>query len=392
MSGMFGIKSKILAVSLICALLLSGCRESLHSAGLREVDRMALVQTMGVDMKAGQVCLSVSTNPARSGSAAGETTVLTQRADSLAAALEALPALSPGRELFFGHVQHLIIGQAAAEAGLRPYLDYVERAIQMRLDTYIYVVKDGEAGAVLSGGEDSSARLERLGESIELQSCGSLCTVREAAVSLAENGTALIPAVEQQAARLHQPDGEGESPVYAGYALILDGCLAGYAQGDCARGVNLLTGKVRRGILEVPDGQGGTVALRLNGAALEVEPVLQGGYLRSLRLRGELELNLEGITHAVDPEEESTLAQLERQAAAGAKSCMEQALALAQELGADFYGLGRRLELAEPQAFDMLSGGWAAEFPALDITVEVQAKIARSYDISAAVPTDGGGN
>lgn len=371
-------KKRALCWALVPVLLFSGCSgQTLHSA-LREIDQIELVETLGADDVAGMVRMSVSTNVEQSSSAP---TVLAHSGSSVAEALEKMSAFTPKRYLFFGHTKHFVLGQAAAEKGLGPYMDYVERAMVMRLDTNLFIVKDGSAEEVITGEGDISSMLDSLENDIRENSEGYVYNFKDVAQALIYGNTALVAAVEAVPAEEYQPGVEGDMVRFAGYALIRDGKLVAFADPDCAKGINLLIDQVEGGILPVPDGKGGYASLRLTQSKLELEPQMEQGKMTSLTLKVDLKMNLEGLQNSLDVYDPQVLQGLEEKAAQIEKMRLDRALDLAQSLDADFYGLGKRLELEKNSAYRSLDADWKEVFPGLPLKVQVEVEVERSYDI-----------
>ena len=102
--------------ALISALLLSGCAAGGVSASHRDLEQMRLVQTLGMDRDAsGGVTLSAVCSAPR---AEGKPMLLRGGGTGILDAMDTLQAHAVEGELFFGHVNYLLIGRAAAEAGL----------------------------------------------------------------------------------------------------------------------------------------------------------------------------------------------------------------------------------------------------------------------------------
>ena len=57
----------------------------------------------------------------------------------------------------------------------------------------------------------------------------------------------------------------------------------------------------------------------------------------------------------------------------------ELCLAASQALEADFLGLGAQLEREQPRRWREISGGWDALLPQLELHVEAEATLLRSY-------------
>ena len=127
---------------------------------------------------------------------------------------------------------------------MEKYLQHMERSPEMRLNTFLYVVRDGTAQeAVSAAGKETGGVVElltSLEKDVQLMSESHVFTCGETAEQLAEQGACLAAAVRL----VHREDIlAGEDPVTLaaeGYAILKEGRLAGYLDADLARGVNLL--------------------------------------------------------------------------------------------------------------------------------------------------------
>lgn len=366
-------------------LLLSGCENAEFLPYAREVEKMALMRTLGVDAAGDGVRVTASSGVQSKGADKGDEPplVLSQTAGTVSGACLAMQSQGTS-DIFFGHVGQLLLGEELAQRGLYEALGYVERDIEMRLDTELYVVKAGTAEkAVSASATNASAPADRL-EALEADAgllAGSMPrSVKDVLSGLARDGASFAPAVVLTPRR--QGDG-GQGEEYdlntAGYAVFRDGALAGWAEDDAARGVNLLLGRVEADVLELSRPEG-AVALRVVGAKTKVVPVFEGGVLTGLRVRCGVEANVAeapaGLTLSED-----VLKDLRAGLARAEEARLRRALDLSQTLDADFLGLGRRAGMAAPWRWDALRAAWKSAFPTLDIQLAVSADIQRSYDV-----------
>ncbi|MCI9118253.1 MAG: spore gernimation protein GerC, partial [Flavonifractor sp.] len=153
-------KGKAIALAAGCCLLLSGCGGLDLLPYARELEGMALMRTLGVDAAAEGVAVTASTDAGEEG---GERAQVAERtAPSISAAVLGMQA-EGAAYVYFGHVGQLLLGEPLARRSAGGALDYVLRDVEMRLDTELYVVRDGGAGeAIAQAAEEGSAagRLE----------------------------------------------------------------------------------------------------------------------------------------------------------------------------------------------------------------------------------------
>ena len=348
------------AVLALACLLLTGC------SGLpypREMGDMALLRTMGVDREEDGLGVTVSTGP-RARGLQGEqegAMVLSALRPSLSSAVLALQSLSDSY-VFFGYVDQLLLGEGLTRDGVIPVLDYFSRDVELGLGAQVWVIRDASARqAVESGGEQGvESRLSTLRTDGETGVAAISRTAGEVYSDLLEQGSCYLPALV-----LSGPD--GTTLMEGGYAVVKDGVLAGFLEGDGARGLELLAGKPSADVLEVELPQG-LATVRVSKAVT----------LCSLGAEGQLELTCRVTAHLVERPERLETGQLEelaRELEARERRRMETALEQLRAWGCDCLGLGARAGLSAPGQWARLEPEWEETFSRLAPTLEVRAEV-----------------
>ncbi|MBM6664467.1 Ger(x)C family spore germination C-terminal domain-containing protein [Flavonifractor plautii] len=354
-------KKQVLLV-LLLMLLLTGCRR--YSGFLpyaREIEDMELIRTLGVD-GAGETGVAIT---ASGGTSQEETEVVSGEAGTISAAVLELQG-EGSSYLYFGHVTQLLLGEELVRRGVMPSLDYVLRDVEMRLETALYVVRNGTAGqAIEAAAADGSAtdRLEALADDAGLTANSMPRTVKDVLAELDRQGASFLPAVLAD-----------DGLTAAGYGILKDGALVGWAEGDAALGVNLIFGKVDADVVEVQAPNGTAAALRVVGAAASVRPIWQGDTLAGLKIHCKVDANLAEGSAMPD---QATLDALEAALAQVEAGRMAQALELSRALDADYLGLRQSAAFAVPWHKGVLLGSQSMKDLKLEATAE--AVIQRSY-------------
>ena len=354
-------KKQVLLV-LLLMLLLTGCRR--YSGFLpyaREIEDMELIRTLGVD-GAGETGVAIT---ASGGTSQEETEVVSGEAGTISAAVLELQG-EGSSYLYFGHVTQLLLGEELARRGVMPSLDYVLRDVEMRLETALYVVRNGTAGqAIEAAADDGSAtdRLEALADDAGLTANSMPRTVKDVLAELDRQGASFLPAVLAD-----------DGLTAAGYGILKDGALVGWAEGDAALGVNLIFGKVDADVVEVQAPDGTAAALQVVGAAASVRPIWQGDTLAGLKVHCKVDANLAEGSAMPD---QATLDALEAALAQVEAGRMAQALELSRALDADYLGLRQSAAFAVPWHKGVLLGSQSMKDLKLEATA--QAVIQRSY-------------
>ena len=353
-------------------LLLPGCARS-ATDGPREPEETELLRTLGLDREGEGVRLTAAEGaPHTSENGEGRAVRLFSReAPSMSAA--ALAVQTGGSAyLFFGHVGELVLGEELCRAGIGEALGYVERDIEMRLDTRVFAVRGASAQELLTGaaqGESAPCdRLEAIAADAGLGTSPVMTTARDLIVSLGQNGAALVPAVVPS-------DDEGEDGIRcAGYAVFRGEALAGYLEGEAAAGADLLLSAVEADVIGTCAG-----ALRVVGVRTAVRPVFREDALSGFAVECRVEANLAESDALREGEEKIGRACAE--AAAAETGRITAALTALQALDADALGLARRLALAAPLRQGQIESAWREGFPRLPFTVETRVTLRRGYHI-----------
>lgn len=360
-------------------LLLSGCKADFLPQS-REIENMALMRTMGVDAQESGVAVTVSSGVQSKGPGEGSEPpqVFSQKARTVSGACLAMQSEGDSY-LFYGHVGQLLLGEEQAFRDVTEALDYVERDLEMRLDTEFYVVKGGGAREAISAvaTPDSAAvdRLEALEQDAGLTPATMPRTVKDVLAGLAQNGASFAPAISMTGS------GEQKELRPAGYAIFKERALVGWAEGEAARGINLILGKTDADVLEQNASNGEKLALRLVSADAKVHPVFDGDALVGLDLDCSVEANVAQAPEGLNLEQGGELERLRAALASTVQRRVRQTVIVSQTLNADFLGLAKRAGLSAPWHWAAIQAQWEEKFAALPVTVRVEAKIERGYDI-----------
>lgn len=345
---------------LAACLLLTGC-SGLPTA--REMEDMALLRTLGVDPSPAGVAVTGSTGPrARGLQGEGEPAlVLTADRASLSAACLAMQGQSDSF-VFFGYVDQLLLGEKLAEQGVRPVLDYFSRDAELGLGAQLWLIREASAREALSAGGDEGldARLETLQNDSEMGIANLTRTAGEVYTDLLELGCAYIPALS--------PAGDGDALLReAGYGVLKGDVLAGFLEGDPARGLELLAGGPSADILdaELP---GGPISVKITSAHTKSTLVFRGNTPSALELTCKIEARLSEYRRRPEGEELKELrGELERRE----RERITAALDRLRAWGTDCAGLGAKAGMSHPARWQAVRADWPEWFSRLPVELEV---------------------
>lgn len=369
---------KILCLVLAALLTLSGCAQSGSIyANYRAVEDMQLVQTFGFDWQDGEITVTVSS---------GEETdklpssLLSASAPDIPQAIEKLQDWSAREDLYFAHIRYVVVGEEAARHGLETLLDWFERGVQVRLDLPIFVVEGGTARELISGSSDKlyeiTSVLMSLERDVERRGSSWPFTLRELAARMSRSGAGLCTSVRVAETGDNVPSAEdGVTAMETGFAVFSDWKLRGFSGGEAAEGICLLLNKSGAANVLLPGVGGGFVTLELSGAKAKLKSHRDAAGAPSLGI----DIECAASVVSADPgaiSHEQQLKLLEKELGQWLGARTEAALSLSRELETDFLELGR---IFGGESMDK------AALEALPVTLTLQPKVERSYDILFAV-------
>ncbi len=359
------------------APLLSGC------AGLyaerREVERLRLVETMGLDPAPDGLWMSLCS----SGTREEDPSCYSGAGSSLSDALDRLRSRSAEEELFCGHLQHILVGQDYARQGMESLLSAVCRSSDLRLDLPVWMILNGTAReAVCEAGDEENgvpALLSALQQ--DREGAGVLSAAGAILRDLERQGSSLVRALELQPSS--EEGGEGLSLVPAGYGVLVGGQLRAQISPENGAAAELLTDSLRPCVMTIRDGRGRAVTLELLGGSSGLSPIWgEDGALNGLeitiRVRAVV-LEIEGCSQVADPR---CLAELRARMEAELSCRAGEVISLSRELKGDFLSLGKRVELGSPIRGRGLGEGLGPLLPELPIRLILQGELLRSNDIN----------
>lgn len=417
----------------ICSLpALSGCG-SIYS-NYREIQQLMVVQTMGIDREKGGVQVSMAAAAEASG---GEPRRMSAQGSTVTAAIDRAYKLSYEEEIFFSHVNHLLVGEAAAEEGLDAFLDYVSQSPTMRIDIPLYIVRGGTANqAVMEVGDSSkgiSEVMQTVHESFASPSNSRVFTVADTINSLLRYGSALVCAVEcvpssesvspgksesaqgggeqntqegegqnTQQGEKQNPQQEEQSPqqeegqnaqdktqgenslmaVPAGYAVIRDGKLCKFIEPEEAVAVGLLTGSLPITDITVTDKNGKNASLELNQGSAQITPVWSGkGQLKGLNIQAQVSASVLETDNWQHDNSNEYINHLTAQLESAVSQRLSSLLRTSMKLKADFLGLAGQVERKSPENYRLMSQRFSELLPGLELQITVSGQLSHTNDM-----------
>lgn len=350
-------------IVILCALLLlTGC----GTGRPRELSHLRIAEVLGLDISGENTVLAVA------GSSMGEGAERLHISGSAATAVGAMERVreKASGELFYGSTEYLLLGEDAAY-NLTPALELAARSPELRLSLPLFILRGGEAGALVMDCEEVSKLLAVQEQSIRERGAGHIPDCAEICRRLLRNGAALAAAISRE------DNSDAPALLPAGYAIIKGTALAGYLTGETALGVGLLSGKPGCARIELPSG----AALEISGGAVKLKPRWDAsGEPQGLSAEVSVTASVVTLPDGVP----MSCPELERELENRAALWVQTVLSAAQRLNADFIGIGERFRLDKPRLWAKLETHWGEILPRLELDVRASAKIERSYGSDSA--------
>lgn len=339
---------KYIIIMYMALALLTGCDG--RSAGW-QTGNVTLVRALGVDLTGAGIDLVAW---------GGDGERLSAEGGSVADGLNRLKEMGTGF-VHFGHADQILLGEDFARDKMPDLVDFVARDRQIGPGARLWVLRQD----MPRDAADVAARLERLASAREAGTTRS-CTVTQLMRAIAEEGSTLAPALswEEEELRL------------AGYAVLRQGRLVGFLEGEQALGAELLCGQGAGQLVAVTLPDGAPVTLSVERASVCCEPLLAEGTLCGARLRCSVRLEVAQGAPLTKEQRREVVRQAEERLCRRIVST----LACAQFWDADFVGLEQHLRAA-CSAQEWNGVDWARGFRTLPLQAVVSAEVAWPADV-----------
>ena len=376
------IMGKSMAALVAAALLtLTGCEGNLLPKS-RDITTVELMQVLALDEGENGTLSVTAASGVHSGGQNGDPqppVILEREAPTVFAACMSIQSDGNGYASF-GHMEQCVLSARVAQRSMSSLLDFLERDPEMRLDAHLYVTEQEPAAELLKAVSDenrsATERLEAIGRELSVQSFGWPVTVREFMIDMEENGCGLMPL-------LTLTEEEQEKAIQCGsMGWFQEGDYKGALTQGQSRAAAMLEGKLGSSAVEVRLSDGGLAGLRLTEVKCKWKPIWSGQRLAGVDVSVDVKADLAELQGDTNLYSERTRKELLERMETQLKREIQELLELSQKEGADFLHIEREVRLQCPAQYRRLEEHWAEWFPALNLNVEVQGIIERSYDLN----------
>lgn len=384
-----------LALSLVMAaatLPVAGCWNS------RELDKLAIVTAMAIDRvpETGEYDLAfqvvIPSQMTHSSNGGGEMpfAIYGIRAPTLFEGIRKASKEVP-RQLFFSHIQIVVLGEKLAESGITEIFDFFERSHEVRLTSMLLVGRGTPPDKLIS----ALMPVERLQATAVLEEAKLTSRIWSETVPVeiddvirklinkgAEPTIGGLKLIGNSKAAMQKKSMESSRPPYhlevEDIAMFREGKLVGWLEKEAARGYLFVANKVRSSIINLPcEDRPDGVALEIIQSKTDTGVAMKDGRLR-VNVVVSSEASVGEVKCGIALEKLEVTRQLEREWEEAVRSNIESAVAQAQALKTDIFGFGVELQRSHPKQWKKAEKEWDEVFAAAEIDVKFHGAIRRA--------------
>ncbi len=294
------------------------------------------------------------------------------------------------RQLFFAHLQLVVIGEELAKHGIQDLFDFFERSKEPRLTTMVLVARGSEAKPIIS----TLTSLEKIPAnsvagkikmSSILLSENFRIEIYEVLRGLVSQGEPLINGVKltgdpdkgMDKSNVEQTNPAAEV-IIQGMAIFKNGKLKGWLDNGEARGTTWILNKMKSTIVELDcKKKKNSIGVEIIRSLTELHAEIKNGE-PIIHIHVKEEGNLSEVQCPIDLSSVSVIGDLENEWEIKTKSEVMSAVKAAQNEKSDFLGFGDAVNRANPKLWEKIKKDWSEKFATCKVDVKVDAYIRRS--------------
>lgn len=409
-------KKIMLAIILIFLIFLSTGFDDIIR-GRTEIENLYSITAGGVDKNNdnnSDEYLVTTLSPTTEEEAIKPTNIMTASGKTVFEANRLLGLYSE-KDIFWGHNKYILVGEEAAKDDVFKYLDFFMRDQEVRLSATPLVIRGTTAQKFISSQYEQNinipSNLDNIIENLNLESYSSQLDMIQFINLTYESKNGYLPYIElekeskdffieQGSEPVEQNHGQlqekqnnipSESEIFSndvaahipGYALIKKGKVIDYMEDETARGLSWMINKVVSGTIVITlDGK--KINLEIITGKCDMTPKIENEKL-SAEINVKVSSNISEIDEMNVVVDNHFLKSLKDAQKRHVQKEIEDALKILQGYEIDIIGLGDKFYHKYPLKWDEYKEDWEKIFGDIDITVEVESDIERSYKFKSSV-------
>jgi len=396
---------KIIKIITIIAIIIfvSLSKKSLLPMG-KEIDNIEVLKLVGLDYnkkdKENKAILSFMMEKEEGGIGSQDQSkkeyqeVMTYKAISFTEAVRNMQFYSD-KDIAGSHVKYFLIGEETAKNNIDDALDIISKDQEVRMSGHIYLIKGGTSQSFLEEMVSSeykvSEKLQSMEEKSSQKSIVNYLSFSDLlAKKLSDSSVYLVPALEINASeKLTDVKGSEKeedetlekSFNFYGYGIMKDTKLVDYINGEEAIIYNMLINKSEGGNIDIENKKGEVLSFGLNDITTDYSFKFGKDKLKNINIMVNFRSNYEEVhtkEHIVYSDDINEYEKLQEEKI---KKQVEKLIAKSQKLGLDILGMGQKIKLKHPYKYMNIKDTFKEDYMTLDINVEVNASIDRTYDM-----------
>ncbi|MEW9700533.1 Ger(x)C family spore germination protein [Paenibacillus sp. SI8] len=389
-------KTSWLAMVLLlsCVMLMTGCWNR------RELSDLSIVTAIGIDKAAEENEYRFSfqiINPREiasgpSGGGGGRNSPVSIVSGTGATLFEAIRKTSQivPRQMFFAHIQLVVIGESLAKEGIADLFDLFERAHEARMTSDVMIARGTSAESVISmltifEKIPANAAVGKLKFTSAIWSENIKVGIDDVIRALTGEGVEPVisgiringdPQKGTETSNLSSTQPKAMIQI-SGIALFREGKLAAWLDGDNARGFMWAKNKMKSTVVKLDcKNKKGGLGIEVTGSKTKIDTEIRDGE-PTMHVRIREEGNINEVKCATDYGKTEEVAKSERAWSEETKREVLASVKAAKQARSDVFGFGTVISRKAPNDWKRLKKSWADTFADLQVEVEVESFIRR---------------
>lgn len=298
------------------------------------------------------------------------------------------------KDIYWGHIDYILIGQDTAKKGINKYLDMLVRDHETKLNAKVVITQGATASEFIKNTDVKQSVLNDILQSlfndIDALSQSNPVSVIDYMRMMNSKGFELyLPCVQMVNYREKSKDEKDKKDVQLnGYAIFNDDKLIGIVNDKMARGVNWLINKIESAIIIAKDPKGHKLSLEIINAESKIEPDFSED-IPSAKVKIQFTTNIGEYQGADDIFHDDIIEYIVKEQNNIIKKEVENIIDYLQKKKCDIAGFFNRIYHKYPVKSKKIEQNWEDIFQEMDISVEVTSRINRIYNIKQPVAHKG---
>ena len=293
------------------------------------------------------------------------------------------------------HVKYFLIGEETAKNNIDKVLDILSKDQEVRLSSYVYIIKDMTAQEFLNeviGLEyNLSDVLDNMERNSSQKTIVKYITISEILYSkLSGKEIYLIPTLEftDNVKNMSEVKSEEEETEelkkqfeFYGYCIMKDNKIVDFLDDKESIIYNMLINESDGGNIDVKNEKGEVASFGINDISTDYSFKFDSeNNIETVVVNLSFRSNFEEVLSEEKITDENVLLKYEKLQEENIKKQVQELIAKSQELNLDIFGIGEKLKLKHPYKYRKIQDDFKKIYKTLNIKVSVNVDIERTYD------------